>query len=323
MNLDNPIKTYSLVAKFDPYKNFSGTAIIREYEEGKTLSCFNSLTLFVDNEGNLKRFIENENQIFNSKIIDQCKEFMLQYSDYYNILEGSNTKEKIMNLPLFSEETNETITKDKLLLRKFTLEDFKTCEVSYNGESSWKFDLIDIENKDNQIILKGKLLEKYYVSTLMRYDLTNPIYKQVYDALANSVFYGNFNAVIILNKEIFIEELLANLQDVSWVNCEKMAFDKIVITQHTDDGYYYIDDINVNPVILIRNKLKGIDLTEDQIEAIIADFDVYFESDKDLIDNYRDFEWYNLLQNGCCGAEALVVPSNKLLKELCIIKNNE
>ena len=205
MDLDNPITTYPLVAKFDPYKNFSGTAIVREYEEGKTLSCFNSLTLFVDNEGNLKRFIENESQLFTNKSIDMCKEFMLQYSDYYNILEGTNTKEKVMNLPLFTDTTDDTITKEKLLLRKFTLEDFKTCEVSYNGESTWHFDLTDIENKDNQIILKGKLLEKYYVYTLMKYDLTNPIYKQVYDTLANSVFYGNFNAVIILNKEISIK----------------------------------------------------------------------------------------------------------------------
>lgn len=323
MNLGDPIKTYPLVAKFDLYKNFGTTAVVNEYESGKTLSCFNSLTLFVDNEGNLKRFIEKENQLFTSKSIDMCKEFMLQFSDYYNILEGSNTKEKIMNLPLYSDETNETITKEKLLLRKFTVEDFDTCEVSYNGESSWNFKILDIENKDNQIIIKGQLYEKYYVTTLMRYDLMDPIYKQVYDAFKDSIFYGTFETVIILNKEVLVNELLANLVDISWVNCENMDFGKIVISQHTNNGSYYVDDSGVNPVIYIRNKIKGIDLTEEQIEAIIADFDVYFDSDRDLIDNYRDFEWYNLLQNGCCGAEALIIPSSKLMKELITIKENE
>lgn len=319
MNLDNPTKTYALVAKFDPYKNFSTTAMINEYPEGKTLSCFMVLTLFVDNEGNLKRFIQSENELLNNKTIDMCKEFMLQYSDYYNLLEGKNTKEKIMNLPLFSDETDETITRDKLLLRKFTVEDFDTCEVSYNGESSWNFDIVAIENKENQIIIKGKLYEKYKVESLMKYDLSNPIYKQVFDAFKDSIFYCNFDTVIMLNKEIYIDEMIANLQD-DYINFEKVDFDKAVITQHTIEGFYYIDDPNTNNILYIRNKLKGIDLTEEQIEAIIADFDIYFDSDRDLIDYYRDFEWYNLLQNGCCGAEALIIPSEKLQNELNTIK---
>lgn len=322
MDFTNPTKSYPLVAKFDPYKNFSNCAIVNEYEEGKVLSCFTNPTLFVDNEGNLKRFIESESQFFNAKAIDMCKEFMLQYSDYYNLLEGNTTKEKIMSLPLYSEESTETITKEKLLARKFTVDDFDTCEVSYNGESSWQFDLLDIENKDNQIILKGKLLEKYKVASLMKYDLTNPIYKQVFDAFSDSMFYITFDTVIMLNKEVYIEEMLVNLQD-DFINFEKVDFDKAVITQHTIDGSYYIDDPNVNNILYIRNKLNGIDLTEDQIEAIIADFDIYFESDRDLIDYYRDFEWYNLLQNGCCGAEALIIPSEKLQNELNTIKENE
>ena len=326
MSLGEPLKTYNLSPKFDIYKNFGATAVIKEYESGKVLNSFNSPVLFVDNNGNFKRFIEDE-AVLTNKIIEQCKEFMLQYSDYYNILEGATTKEKIMHLDMYSEDTpeeEEVMTKEKLLVHTFDLDDFKTCDAfSYDGKYSYQLKLIDIENNENQLIFKGNLLQADNLNTLLKVDENDPISVQLASKFSRSVLYCNFDVSIIVNKTLYIEQLLENLkieEDGYWIDFEQMDFDNIVINQHTGEGYYNIDTVDVDAETYIKDKIKGLNFTEKDIAKTIDTFNVFYNTNKELIDNYRTYDWYNLLKTCCCGSEELIIPSEKLATELYNIK---
>ncbi len=327
MGLGKLKNTYNLTAKFDPYKNFGNTAVINEYENGKTLTCYKVLMLYVDNNGNFKRFIKDESEVINNKIYEECKEFMLQYSDFYNLIEGVHTKDKIMNLELYNEdeETEETITLEKLLARKFTVDDFRTCKVSsYNGEFTYQFDLKEVENGDDQITFKGTLLQGDNINTLIRIDDNDPISIGLAKCFNNSVLYCSFDVSIVIHKSLYINQLLENMMEENgdWINFEKLDFDNIVITQQINNGSYYIDSADKNPEAFIRSRIKRLNLTEEQIQGVLNTFNIFYEADKEYIDNYRLCDCPNLLKNCCYGAEALIIPSKKLEDELIIIKNS-